>query len=200
MVEANQAIVIIVVMLLFGFANVFFGRDIFRPLLIVYGFMGGALLVGAFATYSNAEPSITGILVVGGLFALLSFVIFYLGIAILGAGVGVLLISMIATALGLEPSPLVLLGTVIICGGLAVAFHDYVLMLGTALGGSLMIAQAIYLFFPDTRARFSLANGLQFLEISTAALFIGALITIILTILGTYMQWKSYQEHQHLDY
>ena len=200
MMQSNEALIIIVLLLLFGFSNVFFGREIFRPLLLVYGFASGAVLVGIFANYTNTEASVLGVIIVGAIFALLSYVVFYLGIAILGAGVGVLLITMIASILGSEPAPLLLLATVALCGGLAVAFHDYVLMFATALGGSLMIAQAIYLFFPNTKARFNFIDGLQFIEVSNAAKFIGAMITIILTILGAYMQWKSYSmEHQHQD-
>lgn len=200
MLPANQALILIVVMMIFGFANVFFGRDIFRPLLLVYGFAGGAMLVGGAANATGTEASITAILIVGGIFALLSFIVFYAGIAILGAGVGVLLISMIAAAFNSEPAPIVLLATVIICGGGAIALHDYVLMFGTALGGAMMIAQAIYLFFPDTRAKFSFTQGLEFVEVSQAALVIGALITVILTILGTYMQWHNFKEHEHQNY
>ena len=200
MLQADQTIILIVVMFLFGFANVFFGRDIFRPLLIVYGFAGGALLAGAVADYTNTEASMTAVLVLGGIFALLSFVIFYLGIAVMGAGVGVLFISMIATAFNAEPAPLLLIIVAVVCGGLALAFHDYVLMFATALGGSLIVAQAVYLFFPDTQARFSLIEGLEFVEVSTGAMLIGAIIIVILTMLGSYMQWKSYQDHKHQDY
>jgi len=200
MLQADHALVIIGVMLIFGFANVFFGRDIFRPLLIIYGFASGALLVGVFADYTQTEASVTAVVIVGVIFAFLSYIIFYLGIAMLGAGVGALFITMIASALNSEPAPLLMLATVALCGGLAVAFHDYVLIGATALGGSLIIAQAIYLFFPDTKARFNLVDGLQFVEVSTAAQFIGAVLVIVLTILGSYMQWKSYLEHRHQDY
>lgn len=200
MLEANEALILIVVMMLFGFANVFFGRDIFRPLLLVYGFAGGAMAVAAVADATGTEASIGAILIVGGIFAGLSFVVFYAGIAILGAGVGVLFISMLAAAFRTEPSSLVLFATVIVCAGAAVVLHDYVLMFGTALGGAIIIAQAIYLFFPDTRAKFSFLDGLEFVNVSQAALLIGAVITVVLTVLGTYMQWHSFQEHQHQNY
>ena len=41
MLQTDHALIIIAVMLIFGLSNVFFGRDIFRPLLLAYGFIFG---------------------------------------------------------------------------------------------------------------------------------------------------------------
>jgi len=196
----EHAPVLIVIMLIFGFANVFFGRDIFRPLLLAYGFIAGILLVGGIAEATNTEASALAVVGVGGMFALLSFIVYYLGLALIGGGAGALVLMFIASLFGTEPSSVLLFIIVVICAVVALIFHDYVLILATAAAGASMVAQAIYLFFPDTRAAFSFERGLVFLNVSTPALVIGALITLILTGLGVYMQFKSYQEHQHQGY
>lgn len=195
MLPANQALILIAVFMLFGFANVFFGRDLFRPLLFIYGFLTGALLVGAVAQATKTDPNLVAVLLSGIIFGFLAYAIFYVGIFMLGAFAGLLLFGLVAGVFGLELGSLAILAIVIACGGLAVAFHDYVLMFATALAGSTMVAQAIYLMFPDTRAKFSLSTGIQFVDVSQGALVIGALIMVSLTILGTYMQWKSHMEN-----
>ena len=95
---------------------------------------------------------------------------------------------------------LLLILIVAICAGLAVAFHDYILMFVTPAAGSIMVSQALFLFFPDTKARFNFIEGLRFVEVSNAANFLGAVVIVILTVLGSYVQWKSFQAHRHQNY
>ncbi|GEM_PF-2420919 len=200
MLEPSHALIVSGVLLIFGFANAFVGRDIFRPLLVAYGFIAGILVVGAVAQYTNTEASALAVIIVGGLFALLSFIIYYLGLAMLGAGASIVIVQYIAQALGLTPAPLLLLAIAVIVGVLAIIFHDYILILMTALGGATMVAQALYLFFPDTQARFSFMNGLTFVNVGTPALVLGAIVTLVLAGLGIYVQYKSFEEHKHLSY
>lgn len=200
MLQTDHALVLIVVMLIFGFTNAFIGRDIFKPLLLIYGFVGGMLLVGAFADYTNTEASPVAVVVVGGIFAGMSYLVYYLGLAVMGGGAGILIITYIAQALGLEPAPLLLLAIAVLGGGLAVIFHDYIVIFSTALAGATVVAQALYLFFPDTQATFTFEEGLTFYSISTGALVIGAIITLIVAGLGIYVQYKSFEEHKHQAY
>ncbi|HRR57776.1 MAG TPA: DUF4203 domain-containing protein, partial [Acidobacteriota bacterium] len=131
-----------------GLLACFAGYRIFRVLLGILGFLGGALLAGGltwtFLTQSQTVTIVVGIL--GGLLgaALLS-IFYFLGIFALGAAFGGLLGYLLAPVVSLEPIVgALLLG--IICGILTLAAQRLLITVSTAFGGAWAVLSGISFF------------------------------------------------------
>jgi len=119
-----------------GLLSCFAGYRVFRVVLGIYGFILGALLassaVGTESTWWMIGAAILGGLVGAGILIAAYFV----GVALIGAGVGALVANLIWAALGREPGliPVIVLS---IAGALAaLAVQRYVIIAATAFGGA----------------------------------------------------------------
>jgi hypothetical protein len=128
-----------------GLLACFAGYRLFRFLLGVYGFIVGALvastLVGSGHTFGlvaagNTIAAIAAI-VIGGLIgaAALTFA-YFVAVALLGAGVAVLLAHAIWTGAHNSVYLAVVIGAAIVGALVAISFQRYVIVIGTAFGGA----------------------------------------------------------------
>lgn len=125
-----------IILLVAGLVACFLGYRLFRWLLALYGFIGGAYLTALFV--GTLSPwAAAGLVVVGGLVgAALLLVIYLAGVAILGAGLGVLALSLFWTPTYGEPEPWMVIFACLVGAILSVASRRYVIIVGTSFGGA----------------------------------------------------------------
>lgn len=125
-----------IVLLAGGLLACFAGYRLFRIVLAIYGFILGALLASSFMP---AEQTIGMILIwMGGglLGALILLLAYFVGVALIGAGVGAFLAHAGFAASGVEPNIWIVI-LLSIAGALAaLALQRYVIIAATAFGGA----------------------------------------------------------------
>src|ERR687897_3533712 len=98
-----------IILLLGGLLACFAGYRVFRVVLGIYGFILGALLASSFMGTDQTWWMI-GAAIVGGLVgALILIAAYFVGVALIGAGVGALAANVVSASLGREPSVFVVI-------------------------------------------------------------------------------------------
>ena len=125
-----------VILLVGGLCSCFAGYRIFRFVLAFFGFVFGALFVSS-AMGSDQTLWMIGAALLGGLVgALVLFAAYFVGVALIGAGMGAGLAMVLWAAMGREPGivPVIILAVLGAVGALAVQRH--VIIVATALAGA----------------------------------------------------------------
>jgi hypothetical protein len=125
-----------VILLVGGLISCFAGYRVFRIVLGIYGFILGALLASGMAGPENTFWMIVAALAGGVIGALILIAAYFVGVALLGAGIGALTASLIWAALGREPGAIVVIVFAIIGALGALALQRYVIIGATAFGGA----------------------------------------------------------------
>ena len=125
-----------IILLAAGLVACFLGYRLFRWLLALYGFIGGAYLTSLFV--GTLSPwAAAGVVVVGGLVGAAVLLVIYLaGVAILGAGLGALALSLFWTPTYGEPDPWMVILACLVGASLSVALQRYVIIVSTSFGGA----------------------------------------------------------------
>ena len=119
-----------------GLLSCFAGYRVFRVVLGFFGFVLGALLTSSFMGTEQTMYMIVGALVGGIAGALILVAAYFVGVALIGAGVGALVVNVIWAALGREPH-IVIVILFAIAGALgALALQRYVIIVATGFGGA----------------------------------------------------------------
>jgi hypothetical protein len=125
-----------IILLLGGLLSCFAGYRVFRIVLGVYGFILGALLassaMGSDQTFWMAVAALLG----GIVGALILIAAYFVGVALIGAGLGALVANLVWAAFGREPG---IIPVIVLCilGALgALALQRYVIIAATAFGGA----------------------------------------------------------------
>jgi hypothetical protein len=136
MLLASPEVPAAIILLAAGLLACFMGYRLFRWLLGLYGFVGGAYLTSLFV--SMPEPWMTAAAVVtGGLIGALFLLVAYLaGVAILGAGLGALAVSLFWTPDGGSAETWVVIAACLVGAIAAVSLQRYVIIVGTSFGGA----------------------------------------------------------------
>jgi hypothetical protein len=124
------------VLLAGGIISCFAGYRVFRIVLGIYGFIIGALVASSAMGTEHTAWMIVGAIVGGVVGALVLIAAYFVGVALLGAGVGALAASLIWAALGREPGALVVIVFAIVGALAALALQRYVIIGATAFGGA----------------------------------------------------------------
>jgi hypothetical protein len=125
-----------IILLIGGLLSCFAGYRVFRVVLAIYGFILGALItssaLGTDQTWWMVLAAVGG----GVAGALILIAAYFVGVALIGAGIGALAANLIWAALGREPHifMVILLSVVGALG--ALALQRYVIIVGTAFGGA----------------------------------------------------------------
>lgn len=123
-------------MLAGGLLACFAGYRIFRVVLAIYGFILGALLASSFMP---AEQTLWMIVtwIVGGLIgALVLLLAYFVGVALIGAGIGAFVAHVVSGALGVEPNIWIVILVSILGALAALALQRYVIIVATSFGGA----------------------------------------------------------------
>jgi hypothetical protein len=125
-----------VVLLAGGAIACFGGYRLFRLVLGVYGFILGALvgssMVGAGETWMVLAGAAAG----GAIGALALVAGYFVGVAIIGAGLAAVALNLAWRPFGGEPHPVALIVAAAIGAFAAMSFQRYVIIVGTAFGGA----------------------------------------------------------------
>ena len=119
-----------------GIISCFAGYRVFRIVLGIYGFILGALFASGVAGPENTGWMIAAALAGGVIGALILIAAYFVGVALLGAGVGALAASLIWASLGREPGAVVVIVFAIAGALAALALQRYVIVGATAFGGA----------------------------------------------------------------
>lgn len=125
-----------VILLAGGVLACFAGYRIFRVVLGIYGFILGALLATS-AVGTEHTMWMLGAAIGGGIVgALILIAAYFIGVALIGAGLAAVAVNLIWAAIGGEPHVLVVIIAAILGALAALALQRYVIIIATAFGGA----------------------------------------------------------------
>jgi Domain of unknown function (DUF4203) len=124
------------ILLLGGLISCFAGYRVFRFVLGFFGFVLGALLA---SSVMGTEETLwmIGAAIAGGIVgSLILIAAYFVGVALIGAGVGALVVNLIWASLGREPHIVIVILFAIAGALAALALQRYVIIVSTAFGGA----------------------------------------------------------------
>jgi hypothetical protein len=125
-----------IILLLGGLLSCFAGYRVFRIVLGIYGFILGALLASSAVGTDQTMWMIVAAAVGGVVGALILIAAYFVGVALIGAGIGALVANLIWASLDREPGIIVVI-LLSVAGALgALALQRYVIIVATAFGGA----------------------------------------------------------------
>ena len=125
-----------IVLVVGGLLSCFAGYRMFRVILGIYGFILGALIASSFMGTDQTLWMIAAAVVGGIAGAAILILAYFVGVALIGAGVGALAANLLWASLGREPGALAVI-ILAIAGALgALVLQRYVIVMSTAFGGA----------------------------------------------------------------
>jgi hypothetical protein len=113
------------------------GYRLFRVVLAVYGFIFGAMIASSVMGISNTAGMVIAAIVGGLAGSLLLVFAWFVGVALVGAGLGALLAHLAWSQIGTTDPPAVAVIVVSVVGAIAsMILQRYVIIVGTAFGGA----------------------------------------------------------------
>jgi hypothetical protein len=180
-----------ILIILFGVVNCFFGYVYFRLLLGIWGFfMGGALGLSLASDGSPVVVLAAGIIgaVLG---ALLIYLLFRVGVLIVGALLGYELTAALLAALGVNENILLLaLAGAVIFGILALVMNRVFIVVLTAFSGASAIITGASLLLDAERITTAFAERRFDPVFADTPLLVG-LIWLLLAVAGIVIQYRS---------
>jgi hypothetical protein len=125
-----------IVLILGGLLSCFAGYRVFRIVLGIYGFILGALLASSAMGTDQTMWMIVAAIAGGLIGALILIAAYFVGVALIGAGLGALAANLIWAALGREPDIIAVIVLSIIGAVGALWLQRYVIIVATAFGGA----------------------------------------------------------------
>ena len=126
-----------IALLLSGAITCFAGYRLFRIVLGIYGFILGAVIASSVFGAGNTMGMLVAAVVGGLVGAVVLMLAYFVGIALVGAGLGALIGSMVWSAVGRGDPPALLIIVVSVVGAIgAMLLQRYVIIIGTAFGGA----------------------------------------------------------------
>jgi hypothetical protein len=125
------------VLILGGAISCFAGYRFFRFVLAIYGFILGALMASSMMGVGNSVSMLVAALVGGLIGAAILVLAYFVGIALVGAGLGALVAHEIWYWIRPgDPPVLIVVGMALVGAVLAMVVQRYVIIVGTAFGGA----------------------------------------------------------------
>ena len=126
-----------ILLVLGGALSCFVGYRLFKIVLGIYGFVFGAMLASSVMGVTNTTGMIVAALVGGIAGALLLMFAYFIGIALMGAGLGALVAHVAWSNVGSGDPPAVAVIVLSILGSIGAMFlKRYVIIVATAFGGA----------------------------------------------------------------
>lgn len=148
-----------IVLLMSGVVACFLGYRLFRAVLAIFGFIIGALAASAMAGASETTWMIVAALAGGILGAVILLFAYFVGVALVGAGLGALVANLLWSQFAGDPHPIVVI-LFSVAGALgAMILQRYVIIVGTAFGGAWTMIVAAMAMMGDGAARAAASSG-----------------------------------------
>jgi hypothetical protein len=137
MLPASYGFPAAVALIIGGAIACFAGHRFFRAVLAIYGFILGALMASSMMGVGNNVGMVVAALVGGLIGAVVLVLAYFVGIALVGAGLGALIAheAWYWIKPG-DPPTLVVIGAALVGAILAMVVQRYVIIVGTAFGGA----------------------------------------------------------------
>ena len=142
-----------------GIVSCFFGYRLFKVVLGVFGFIIGALAASSIFGAGDTTPMVIAAVVGGLVGAVLLLAAYFVGVALIGAGIGALLVNVIWTRVEGDPHPAVVILFSVAGAVLATWLQRYVIILGTAFAGAWTLLVGALAFAGDGGALRAAAMG-----------------------------------------
>jgi hypothetical protein len=137
MLPASYGFPAAVVLIVGGAVACFAGYRFFRVVLAIYGFILGALMASSMMGVGNGVGMIVAALVGGLIGAVVLVLAYFVGIALVGAGLGALIAHQVWYWIRPgDPPVLIVIGAALVGAALAMVVQRYVIVVGTAFGGA----------------------------------------------------------------
>lgn len=180
---------IILISVAIGLIECFYGYIIFKFTLALIGFIGVGGLTAGITYAASRDPGVTVLCaLVGGIVgAGLMVLLYFIGIFLIGALFGTLLVGILSMSYGGNPHPAVLLIVAIICGVIALLLQKLVIIVATAFSGSWSVVTGISYFV----FKFDPMMTLQQLSHNARGQLVAIIVCwIFLGLAGTLVQYK----------
>ncbi|MFN7915727.1 MAG: DUF4203 domain-containing protein [Vicinamibacterales bacterium] len=141
------------VLLLGGVLACFAGQRLFRIVLGIYGFIIGAMAASSIVGVGNTTGMIAAALIGGFLGSVVLVFAWFVGVALVGAGIGVLVAHVVWSQIGTGDPPGVAVIATAVAGAIGAMFvQKYVIVVGTAFMGAWTIVLSWANAFPAAKA------------------------------------------------
>jgi len=143
MLPASYQLPAAIVLIAGGIVACFFGHRLFRLVLAIFGFILGAMFASSLFGASDTSLMLGGALVGGIAGAGLLIAAYFVGVALVGAGLGVLAAHLVASTMGSQPGFVVIVVCSVIGAVGSMYLQHYVIIIGTAFGGSMTLIDGV---------------------------------------------------------
>ena len=149
-----------ILLVLGGALSCFAGYRLFKIVLGIYGFILGALLASSMMGVTNTTGMIVAALVGGICGALLLMFAYFIGIALVGAGLGALVAHVLWQSFGTGDPPPIAVILLAVAGAIgAMLLQRYVIIVATAFGGAWTLLVGLLAMTGDRGATRAAASG-----------------------------------------
>jgi hypothetical protein len=143
-----------------GTLSCFAGYRLFRVVLAIYGFILGAMLASSLVG-ATSTGAMVGAAVVGGIAgALVLTLAYFVGIALVGAGLGALVAHALWQSFGTGDPPALAVILLAVAGSISsMLLQRYVIIVATSFGGAWTLLVGLFALTGDRRAARAAATG-----------------------------------------
>jgi hypothetical protein len=138
------------VLLAGGVLSCFFGYRLFKFVLGMFGFIIGALAASSIVGTADTTPMVVAAIVGGIVGAGLLLAAYFVGVALVGAGIGALIVNLIWSQIEGDPHPAVVILFSVAGAVAATWLQRYVIILATAFAGAWTLLVGALALFGDT--------------------------------------------------
>jgi hypothetical protein len=136
MIPVDYQIPAAVLLVVGGLISCFAGYRFFRVVLVLYGVILGALLATSLVGAGNTTQLVIAAIAGGAAGGLILYFAYFVGVALVGAAIGAVVVHAIWAQLGHNPQPLVVILFAIAGATAAMVLQRYVIIIATAFGGA----------------------------------------------------------------
>jgi len=159
MLPASYQLPAAIVLLLGGTVACFFGYRMFRLVLAIAGFILGAAIASSVFGASDTGPMVIAATVGGLLGAGILVAAYFVGVALFGAGLGVLVVNLAFSASGREPHFLVIVFGAVAGAVISMYLQRYVIIISTGFGGAWTMIVGAMALIGDRAAKAAVATN-----------------------------------------
>lgn len=159
MVPSAYQVPAALVLLVGGLLACFAGYRLFKVVLGIYGFILGGLMASSVVGADNTTWMVLAWLAGGAVGALVLILAYFVGVALVGAGAGALLLHFAFAAAGREPHVLLVIAAAVAGAAAAMALQQYVIIFTTAFGGAWTVIVGGLALAGDRAATVAAAQG-----------------------------------------
>jgi len=143
-----------------GAVSCFAGYRLFRVVLAIYGFILGAMLASSMMGATSTGAMVVAAIVGGIAGALVLTLAYFVGIALVGAGLGALIAHVLWQSFGTGDPPALAVILLAVAGSIgAMLLQRYVIIVATSFGGAWTLLVGLFAMTGDRRAARAAASG-----------------------------------------